>query len=76
MYMQNRTSDDCRFATAVAGFGLLLRESDYRGKATYTDMATLACNAFGPDADGYRREMVRLVEVAGGLQTAALVKKE
>lgn len=62
-----KTSDDCRFATAVAGFGLVLRESDYRGKATYRDMATLARNAFGPDADGYRRELVRLVEVAGGL---------
>jgi Ca-activated chloride channel homolog len=63
-----KTSDDCRFATAVAGFGLVLRESDYRGKATYRDMATLARNAFGPDADGYRRELVRLVEVAGGLK--------
>lgn len=64
----SKTSDDCRFATAVAGFGLVLRESDYRGKATYTTMAALARNAFGADPDGYRRELVRLVEVAGGLK--------
>ena len=63
-----KTSDDCRFATAVAGFGLVLRESDYRGKATYGNMTVLASNAFGSDSDGYQRELVRLVGVAGGLK--------
>ncbi|TAE34001.1 MAG: DUF3520 domain-containing protein [Cytophagales bacterium] len=62
------TSTDCRFATAVAGFGLVLRDSGFKGKATYGDMATLARTAFGPDPDGYRRELVRLVEVAEGLR--------
>gem|GEM_PF-3908456 len=30
-------------------------------------MAALARNAFGADPEGYRRELLRLVEVAGGL---------
>lgn len=64
----DKTSADCRFAVAVAGFGLVLRESEFRGKTTYNEVAALARNAYGADADGYRRELVRLVEVAGGLK--------
>ena len=60
-------SPDFRFAAAVAQFGLLLRQSEQRGTATYAATATLAEAARGTDADGYRAEFVRLVRLAEGL---------
>jgi Ca-activated chloride channel family protein len=53
---------DFRFAVAVAGFGLVLRDSEYRGTATLDQVLELARGAEGPDADGERAEFVRLVE--------------
>ncbi len=57
-------SGDFRFATAVAAFGLVLRDSEYRGTATLDQVLTLARGAEGEDADGERAEFVRLVESA------------
>ncbi|HEX8427372.1 YfbK domain-containing protein [Hymenobacter sp.] len=63
-----RASENLRFATAVTQFGMLLRESSYRGTATFESTAKLANAARGKDAEGYRAELVRLVEIADGLQ--------
>ncbi len=57
-------SDNLRFASAVAEFGLLLRDSDYKGNATYDDVLRRAREAKGADAEGYRAEFIRLVEKA------------
>ena len=57
-------SGDFRFATAVAAFGLVLRDSEYRGTATLDQVLTLARGAEGSDPDGERAEFVRLVESA------------
>ncbi|PJJ52825.1 vWA domain-containing protein [Hymenobacter chitinivorans] len=62
-----QASANLRFAAAVAQFGMLLRQSDYRGTATYDSTAKLAQQARGQDADGYRAEFVRLVKLAEGL---------
>ena len=66
-------SPDFRFAAAVAQFGLLLRQSEQRGTATYAATATLAEAARGTDADGYRAEFVRLVRLAEGLSGGGMV---
>jgi Ca-activated chloride channel family protein len=66
-----QASADQQFAAAVAEFGLLLRQSEQRGTATYTTAAQLAQAGRGPDADGYRAELVRLVKLAEGLTPAA-----
>ncbi|MCJ8210483.1 von Willebrand factor type A domain-containing protein [Mucilaginibacter sp. RS28] len=58
------TSDDFRFAAAVAEFGMLLRESDYRQQASYDQAIELARKAKGEDREGYRAEMVKLAETA------------
>ncbi|MFD2785714.1 vWA domain-containing protein [Hymenobacter rubripertinctus] len=60
-------SENLRFAAAVAQFGMLLRQSDYRGTATYWATAQLADGARRFDPDGYRAELVRLVKLAEGL---------
>jgi Ca-activated chloride channel family protein len=46
----------------VAEWGLLLRDSKFRGDATHEQVLTLARGALGDDPHGYRREFVRLVE--------------
>jgi Ca-activated chloride channel homolog len=58
----DRSSDDFRFAAAVAMFGMVLRESDFAGTATLDQVETLARAARGDDRDGYRSEFIRLVE--------------
>jgi Ca-activated chloride channel homolog len=60
----SRTSENFRFAAAVAQFGLLLRNSEYKSNASYNDVLTMARKAKGNDEEGYRSEFIRLVESA------------
>ncbi|HEX8905072.1 MAG TPA: von Willebrand factor type A domain-containing protein, partial [Longimicrobiaceae bacterium] len=60
-----RPSEDFRFSAAVAGFGMLLRDSRFRGNATAEGVLALARDALGDDPEGYRREFVSLVERYG-----------
>ncbi len=57
-------SNDLRFATAVAEFGLLLRDSDYMHRASFDQILSLARSARGEDLHGYRGEFIQLVETA------------
>ncbi|MBD2769780.1 von Willebrand factor type A domain-containing protein [Hymenobacter sp. BT664] len=68
-----KASVDFRFAAAVAQFGLLLRQSEQRGSATWASTEQLANGARGADADGYRAELVRLVRLAQGLSGSSAV---
>jgi Ca-activated chloride channel family protein len=54
-------SDDFRFASAVAGFGMLLRKSPHRGDATPAMVRGLASSALGKDPNGYRQGFVTLL---------------
>ena len=58
---------DTRFATAVAGFGMLLSESKHAGQFGYQDVVRLANGAIGRDPDGYRGEFMTLVSRAQAL---------
>jgi len=55
---------DFQFASAVAEFGLLLRNSKFKGNASYQNVLTRARNAKGNDTFGYRTEFINLVEKA------------
>ncbi len=55
-------SPEMKFVMAVAMFGQLLRDSDYMGDATYTQVVDLARQGLEEDPHGYRREFIRLVE--------------
>ncbi|MFH0842152.1 MAG: von Willebrand factor type A domain-containing protein [Bacteroidota bacterium] len=54
-------SDNLKFAAAVAEFGMILRESEFKGSSTLEGAAKLAGSARGYDEDGYRSEMIRLI---------------
>ncbi len=58
---------DFQFATAVAGFGLCLRDSQYKGNLTYDAVVELAEAGLGADPHGYRGELVDLVRRAKDL---------
>ena len=60
-------STDFRFATAVAGFGMLLRDSPHAGTLTLDDIVSLAEEGKGHDPRGYRGEFIRLVELTRDL---------
>ncbi|GIW80566.1 MAG: hypothetical protein KatS3mg105_2373 [Gemmatales bacterium] len=61
-------SDDFRFAAMVASFGMLLRDSKYKGNATFASISEMAANALGRDPFGYRAEFLKLVERASHLK--------
>jgi len=65
--VNRNTSENFRFSAAVAEFGMLLRNSEFKGAASYEGVRELAKSALGEDEQGYRGEMVRLVEIAEGL---------
>lgn len=58
-------SESMRFASAVAGFGMLLRDSKHAGSLTWPQVVELARGARGDDRDGYRADFIRLAELAG-----------
>lgn len=60
----NEASENLRFASAVAEFGMLLRKSQYQGTASYPNLIARANSATGLDKNGYRKEFVRLAETA------------
>lgn len=64
---KEKVSSDFRFASAVAMFGQLLRDSDFKGNATYDKVISLAKTSLDNDEKGYRREFIRLAETAEGL---------
>ncbi|WP_316746524.1 YfbK domain-containing protein [Pedobacter gandavensis] len=64
-----RASENFRFAAAVAEFGLLLRQSDFKQGASFEQVIGLAEAAQGKDTEGYRSEFLKLAK-----STALLAK--
>lgn len=60
----DQASDDFKFASAVAAFGLLLRESNDKGSATFDMVLGLAEPSQRDDPGGYRAEFIDLVRKA------------
>jgi Ca-activated chloride channel family protein len=65
-----QTSENFRFAAAVAEFGMLLRKSEFKSASTFKHVVATANGATGKDAEGYRKEFIALVKKASGLQKA------
>ncbi|MBE7494747.1 MAG: von Willebrand factor type A domain-containing protein [Verrucomicrobiaceae bacterium] len=63
-------SAEFKFSAAAAAFGLLLRDSSYKGALTWETVRKLALEGKGPDALGYRGEFLQLIDKAAGLKGA------
>ena len=61
-------SADFKFAAAVAGFGMALRESPHMGSLTLAAVADWGRAGLGDDAGGYRNEFLGLVKQAEAQQ--------
>lgn len=61
----SKSSDNFRWSAAVATFGMLLRKSEFKGEANYEQCKKLAAGARGKDTEGYRAEMIRMIESVG-----------
>jgi Ca-activated chloride channel family protein len=66
-----QTSADFRWAVAVAEYGLILRESEYKGFSSYEQVLALARSAIGTDKEGYRKEFIDLVTKAANITQVA-----
>jgi Ca-activated chloride channel family protein len=57
-------SENTRFAAAVASYGLLIRNSEYKGATSYDQIIIWAENSMTFDPHGYRTEFISLVKEA------------
>ncbi len=64
-----KTSDNFKFSASVAAFGMLLRDSEFKGDASYKSIMELARDGKGKDYFGYRAEFIQLVEKCGLLDS-------
>jgi len=71
-----QASDNFNFSASVAAFGMLLRDSKYKGKASFQKVLQIAQNARGHDEHGYRGEFIKLVEMASKLKLSATSAEE
>ncbi len=72
----NNTSENYRFASAVAEFGMLIRNSAFKQGSGFKNVISLASNAIGKDTEGYRKEFIQLVQKATPLVKKAYRKKK
>ncbi|MFT6319973.1 MAG: Ca-activated chloride channel family protein [Granulosicoccus sp.] len=68
-------SDNFRFSAAVASFGMLLRDSKFKGDADYDKVLKMAQVSLGKDEFGYRNEFLELVKKAKETNTRLTAKK-
>jgi Ca-activated chloride channel family protein len=61
------TSDNFRFSAAVASFGMLLRDSEFKQLSSWQQVISLAKGAKGVDINGYRAEFIRLAQAASSM---------
>ena len=61
---KDNTSMNFKWAAAVSEFGLILRNSKFKGDASYKQILELSKASKGNDVEGYRAEFIRLVKTA------------
>ena len=67
----DKSSENLRFAAAIAEFGMILRDSEFKGSATLDSAAKLARSARGEDEDGDRSELIRLINTVKDMRVLA-----
>ena len=66
--LMSAASENLKFAAAVAEFGLILRNSSYKGGANFENVTTLAQDSTGEDLKNYRGDFLGLVKKAQRLR--------
>lgn len=64
----DQTSENLQFASAIAAYGLWLRDSQYKGSASLSMAQELAQGSLGQDPYGLRAEFVELLKKAAKLK--------
>lgn len=72
--MLGNASANFRFASAVAAFSMVLRNSEFKQNATYDVAWKLAKDALGNDEEGYRSEFLQLLKRAESLKSVGKVE--
>lgn len=63
----DKASENFRWAAAVAGWGMILRQSPYKSHLSYDLVQKLAGSAVGKDEGGYRAEFLALLQKASAI---------
>ncbi len=63
-------SSDFQWATAVAGFGMLLRDSPHKGTLSWKQVESMAAASVGKDVDGYRKQALEMIKASAKLPAA------
>jgi Ca-activated chloride channel family protein len=66
---QGETDLDFTFASAIVEFGMLLRDSPFKGNSSWEHVISQAKASKGDDENGYRSEFIKLAEIAELLNT-------
>jgi len=61
-------SNEGRFAAGVASYGMVLRDSKYKGNSTFESARQLVNSALGSDEYGYRSKLMSMIEKASGIE--------
>lgn len=64
-------SNNMRFASAVAAFGMVLRNSTFKGTSNYKLVKSLATSGIDNSSDAYKKEFLELVKKAEHLNATA-----
>lgn len=71
-----KTSENFRLASAVAGYGMLLRNSEFKGNISYNKVLELLSGVMNSDKEGYRREFRAMVIKTAGLKNQDIGEDE
>ncbi|OQP57650.1 hypothetical protein A3860_08440 [Niastella vici] len=69
-------SNNMRFASAVAAFGMVLRNSALKGSSDYKLVRSLATGSIDSSSDAYKKEFLELVKKAEQLKATAKLDSE
>lgn len=59
----DESSENCRFSSAVASFGMILKDSEFKAETSFDHVLSMAKRAKGTDTYGYRSEFIELVKM-------------
>jgi len=59
-----KATNNLKFASAVAELGMILRESEFKGTATFASVYKEAKESIGKDNFGYRADFIKMVELS------------